>query len=283
LSCASATFCMEVDRLGRAAVFSGAAWGKPQDVDPLDTQFGVGPGAASCFAAQSCAVLDVGFRLQFFDGQSWSQPGLSSPELSDVGPGPFRLSCTSKSFCVGLNPGSGGVAVYRSGRWSKPVALNGPSYSVSCASSSFCMVAIRDVAYAIYDGKSWVTHGRIPPPLTDLSTWPSWGPVQVSCPATKYCFGIGPQGTLFKFSHNAWAPVSAQVVAADSDTFNSLSCPTISFCEIAHGHDTYAFDDGKIIGPTQVDPQGSLAGLSCPVATFCVAVDDQGNSFVYRA
>jgi hypothetical protein len=133
LSCASATFCMEVDRLGRAAVFSGAAWGKPQDVDPLDTQFGVGPGAASCFAAQSCAVLDVGFRLQFFDGQSWSQPGLSSPELSDVGPGPFRLSCTSKSFCVGLNPGSGGVAVYRSGRWSKPVALNGPSYSVSCA------------------------------------------------------------------------------------------------------------------------------------------------------
>ena len=67
-----------------------------------------------------------------------------------------------------------------------------------------------------------------------------------------------------------------------SQQLDSVSCPTASFCvAVDGGGSAVTFDGTAWSVPIDVDPRNSLSSVSCPSASFCVAVDTSGSALSY--
>ena len=128
-------------------------------------------------------------------------------------------------------------------------------------------------------------------------------PLGVSCPSVSYCVAVGvyqdesadlEAGLLLTRSAGRWTAAEAPAPANAASNLNllpaSVSCASASFCVAVGGYDDAAGDeDGLLLTWTggswtaaqalvpadaASDPHASLSGVSCPSASFCVAVGE---------
>jgi hypothetical protein len=105
--------------------------------------------------------------------------------------------------------------------------------------------------------------------------------LSLSCGSATSCVAVEGNGYVLVYDGQGWSP--AQKVSTVA-TFNSVSCPTATFC-MAMGRLTTGtgvastFDGHSWSGPASLGTQ-PLA-VSCTSATFCMAVDSSGGAHRY--
>jgi hypothetical protein len=74
-----------------------------------------------------------------------------------------------------------------------------------------------------------------------------------------------------------------QEAGIDSTKLTSVSCPSASFC-VAVDNLGYAliYNGGSWSAPIDIDGANSLVSVSCPSASFCLAVDSTNNALTYN-
>ncbi len=288
VSCSTASFCMATDGSG-FLTYNGFSWSVPELVDP-NVYFT----SVSCPTAGFCAAVGQGNGAicpdgggvgvaAVWNGSSWSTPTTFCNSL-----GLFSVSCPTVSFCMAVGGGqtssSGYVfSSYNGASWSKPQVVD-PSataiYSVSCPTASFCM-AVGDTGTSgtggptgpgtaiTWNGSSWSA-----PQSIGNSTY---GLGRVSCPTASFCIAAGDGGNVFTYNGASW---SAPSQALGYGAF--LSCPTARSCaEVSLGYAS-TYNGASWSAPEDIDHNGGLRGLSCPTASFCVAVGQSGNVVIGR-
>ncbi len=191
---------------------------------------------------------------------------------------------------------------------SPDAALSG----VSCATASRC-VAVGHYAYGpgyvaglilTRAGGTWTAAQAPFPAGSDVYEGETLG--GVSCPTVKFCIAVGQGpndgGLILTWSGGGWTAVEAPLpagVAAVGSYLTGVSCPSASYC-VATG--AYYPDESDLIDGASsimlltlsggtwtavqaplpggaVSSAGSnLYGVSCPTASYCVAVGDDSTS-----
>ena len=142
VSCASPSFCIAGDILGRALAWNGHTWSAPTKITSSGQLSGV-----SCVSPSFCMAMDQSGHAMRWNGKSWS-----SQTVFNQGGGGFYVSCSSSSFCLALT-NNGEAATWNGHSWSKhePTGITTPSAgarplsdisSLSCVSASFCLANI---------------------------------------------------------------------------------------------------------------------------------------------
>jgi len=287
------------------AMADSPSWGPPQLIDPGDGVVfkTISLAGVSCPSDSFCMAVDSGQffprlapRFITYNGTSWSAPQpVSAGGL--FGASPFDettgLSCASANFCAAVNV-AGQVVTYNGSGWSspqtldtKPLGLN----SVSCVSASFCMAVAQDNAYFLYDGSSWSAHG--------FGADNAGG---VSCVSASFCAATSlgdanpPAFTAaWLYDGSNWSPAGGSVDAAriDGPALRPplVSCASSTFCAVVDttfvdlvtdGVGNASLYHGTAWSPAQKIDGLGLGSVSCPSASFCVAVDAAANALIYN-
>ena len=251
VSCPTSRFCVAVDASGNAIVYNGSRWLHRLSLDPGHALVSV-----SCPSSQFCMTVDDVNSIIAFNGTHWSTPATAGRITVDTNGSIRQVSCVSIDFCVlaGQDGGGNGIVVMDDhGDFSSPVQLaqapGSPAgavglWSVSCVSSRFCATDDQYGNVDYYDGSSW-SQGHTVDPAVDVGGVNSTIS-EISCAATDACRAIDFSG------HEL---------------------------EEVPGTENWAIPFQ--IGPSETGVQPSLAGLSCPSTTFCVATDSLGNVLTY--
>jgi hypothetical protein len=212
-------------------------WSKPQRVNGID-----GLNAVSCPAAGHCEAIDVVGDVSRLSGRTWSTRA-DVDQLNNFSV-PFApaISCASVTSCAIVD--GAGYAVSLKGRTWRTQRLIDPDHGglmdVSCATARFCAATDRNGAALTYDGTQWTAAHEIGP-------------------------------SLFHSARISYRP--------DAPGRMLISCPSPTFCVAADQgrSEIYSFDGHTWSGPTDIDPDESVTGLSCTSSSFCIAVDSSGN------
>ena len=74
----------------------------------------------------------------------------------------------------------------------------------------------------------------------------------------------------------------APATAGDGNGLTAISCPTATFCVAVDGRGAARTDhDGTWSGASSIETSLGLTSVSCPTTTFCVALDDLGRAATY--
>jgi hypothetical protein len=246
VSCPSAAFCVTVDGHGNALTWNSGRWSRPVPVDPS----GAGLQSVSCASASFCAAGDWDGNALTWNGTSWSAPVLVDPTTSSTGGGLSSMSCPERSFCMATD-WNGGEVSWDGTSWSKPVSFDpngaGGLISVSCISRTFCRALDGSDALA-WNGRKWSA-----PVLVDLT---GDGVESVSCASASFCMAVDWNGNALTWNGASWSATA--ISCPDSTTASAGDCTTT--------------------GPFADPRAGVLDSVSCPSASFCVAVDGNGNA-----
>jgi pimeloyl-ACP methyl ester carboxylesterase len=261
VSCPSETYCVAVTDTGYAYMLRNNAWSGATDIYPAantqNGQFSTSDAvkAISCASPSFCVAVTAEGNALTWNGTGWSAPEtVGLPGIQPPAP-PSALvnagiSCTAATFCLTGTDLQGTAAVWNGTRWSSTTTpVNSALWSVSCASSTFCMIAggyhaAGDIS-SIWNGTAW--SGLAHP----ASEGPALGFDQVSCPSSGFCMAI-----------DGGAGVNGE-----------LATTTRGTGIFAWSHDSWG-------SPEAIDSQGALEAISCSAAGLCVAADSSGNVFV---
>jgi hypothetical protein len=250
---------------------STGSWSHGTKVDFDATGAKDGLSSVSCPSNAFCvAVGDTGKAYTYSDG-TWSSGEQIAP--SDA---VLSVSCASASFCVAVansvsDDGYGSAYIYSGGAWSggDQIASNTePLNSISCPTSSQCVVGDAKGNVLDYTGGTWTSH-RVDPNAF-LSS--------VSCPTPSYC-ALTDGGGVYSYSPGDGTASSRQEVDTGS-ALGSISCPSPSFCMLLtdDGH-VFTNSGGTWSGAGQLTDLSEE--VSCSSSSFCVAGDTEGRAFVY--
>jgi len=249
ISCASASFCAAVDDTGNAFTFNGSSWSAPVAVDP-----GSNIAALSCPTATFCAAGDNGGNLFTYNNGTW---GVSHQGAAGNEDNFFAMSCLSASFCMAPdNTIYGDQAwTYNGSAWTsggQDDSTTHPVESVSCATTSFCVVVDSGGNEATYNGSGWSGVVNVDGGTALFS---------VSCQSASFCAAVGENGTATMFNGSSWSPPSTiDTVNGYTIRLNSVSCPTASFCgAVDDGGNalTYSTSSSSSSGSTSPPSSGS--------------------------
>jgi hypothetical protein len=250
VSCPSATFCATVDGNGNDLSWNGAAWSRPRRIDGTGTAVQ----AISCASARFCAASDWGGHVLTWHGGSWSKPRLADPTTASTGGGISSLSCPTARFCVGVD-WYGGSVTYNGTGWKLNTSFDpGGAFAlmeVSCRSASFCMAVDGG------DALTWNGHSWSKPDNMDVT---GDGVEAVSCGSTTSCMVVDWDGNALHWNGAFW-PITA------------VSCPDQTSDATGDCSTTGSYADPRTGVPDSV---------SCPTASFCAAVDGNGNALTLR-
>ncbi len=283
ISCASPSFCAEVDTDGNALTFSGTSWSAPVRID--NSVLGEGTpipvNSVSCPSAVFCAAVDDNGNAVTYKSGSWSAPVSidSTTSLSSV-------SCPSAAFCAAVDH-FGYVITYNGTSWSHPVLVDpgdaGGTRKVSCSSASFCAI-VSSGAAVTYNGIHWSAVAT-----TGI------GPIiyGISCASPTFCVaeganGFSGAGAIIYSGGGTWS------TPRSSGGGVSVSCPSPVFCAVVSSDGTAAtYNSGSWTTPVAI--AFGLGSVSCPSATFCDAsgvanpvqvgnteIQDSGAVFTYH-
>lgn len=140
VSCTSSTRCVAVDNDERVFVFDGTTWSAPVATGAVSP--GHGLDSISCVGDSFCMFPDY-TAVMMFNGSRWTSHPLLSANDGSIA----SISCTAATFCVAVSSG-GHAYTYNGSYWSVAAAVpfDGHTWptSVSCASSSYCVLAETD-------------------------------------------------------------------------------------------------------------------------------------------
>jgi hypothetical protein len=222
------------------------------------------------------------------------------------------VSCSSASFCVAVgNPGniSSLAVAWNGSTWQKQSLPNGGKnlvpLAVSCVSPDFCeavgakLTSSSQVALILtWNGTHWA-----------VQTSPHYNGgelIGVSCSSTTACLAVGqveelPSGVLRplaeRWSEQHWSPVHVPEPSGVSGNLDAVSCSSATACTAGGGYfdmntQTYTpllerWNGSKLVRqqsaqPTSPDPS-SISGVSCPIASGCIAVGDILNEPIVQS
>jgi hypothetical protein len=268
----------------------------------------------SCSSASFCVA--VGFFLDSkrtdqtmvdsWNGATWSivpspKQGINHNQLSGV-------SCPSSKFCVAVgfyNGRSTLVESWNGSRWSvvpSPNVGNAHNYlsGVSCVSSTSCVTVGNAVVSGhgvealieSWNGSKW---SIVPSPNLNLNSGNLAG---VSCVSARSCTaagwyntGVGPDQTLIEsWNGSAWSIPSSPDQGTGDNRLAGISCRSASLCTAVGDYvntggvsqtlaESWNGSTWSIpSSPDQGTGNNTLAGISCPSASFCTAVGDYVNA-----
>ncbi len=246
VSCPTASFCEAVDGNGNALTWNGTSWSRPARIDSTGTAIQ----SVSCASATFCAAGDWGGSVLTFNGTSWSRPRLVDPTTGSSGGGIGSLSCPTRAFCVGVDWNGGSVS-YNGTSWKLDKSFDpdgaGGLMEVSCKTASFCM-AVDGGDDLIWNGHTWSS-----PDNMDVT---GDGVEDVSCGSASSCMVVDWDGNALHWNGTSW-PATA------------ISCPDSTVKSAGDCTTTGSYADART---------GVLDSVSCPTASFCAAVDGNGNA-----
>jgi phage-related protein len=248
VSCPTASFCVAVDGNGNALTWNGRSWSRPVRIDDTGTNIQ----SVSCASASFCAAGDWGGYVLTFNGKTWSKPQLVDPTntAETTGGGIGSMACPTSTFCVGLD-WEGGSVTYNGHAWTRDTTFDPDGaeglMEVSCTSAAFCM-AVDGGNDLIWNGSAWTALNSI-----DVT---GDGIEDVSCGSTTSCMVVDWDGNALHWNGTSW-PATA-VFCPDTTTDSAGDCTT-----------TGSYADART---------GVLDAVSCPAASFCAAVDGNGNA-----
>ena len=234
---------------------------------------GAGLRSISCVSEAFCVALDASAGALVDHNGSWSER-----TVLGGGGGVSRFSCASSTFCELIDT-NGHTFSYDGASWSQGVSTGVEDLrGLSCVSASFC-VAVRTTFHEgppwfqgeafTFDGVAW----SAPSVITPVSSVDS-----VSCASATFCAAVGSEATIYNGS--GWStPVS--------DTgLSSVSCPQEGFClGIRSGYFSW-FESGSWSTPVPISTAAAKesfeGGVSCASSTFCVALSNHGQSYIYN-
>lgn len=182
------------------------------------------------------------------------------------------VSCASTSFCVVGEYGGGSVVMYDGSTWSAPIAIDDASRPISSVS---CTSASFCVAVDI-EGYAMTYNG---------STWSE--PVQfdsnfapydrVSCVSASFCAAVNLKREVWTYNGTSW---KGPVGVAGGTTL-AISCVSASFCVITDGDGTTHIYNGSTWSQTANIGTSPLESVSCVSASFCATVSSDGYASIY--
>jgi hypothetical protein len=291
VSCPTTTFCMAVDSAGNAATFDGTSWTSFTPVAGSGNSFyGV-----SCASPTLCAVVgtdsdrpDYATDLALiYDNGSWSSNG--SPSI-DPGETLTGIACARNTqFCEATGFYETGpdedtvIETYNGTSWTTGGGPGGYGSgsslpAVSCASRRFCVfggsIVDREVQgdwlRISYHGQG--SAGQI---TNSQAIGLSGGLTSAACAGTS-CVVAGNGYYLFAVHKTTLTGPSAP---DGLSSITALSCATGSSCWAVDAQGNVLQEtSGAWTAPVMIDSHARPVALSCPVTTFCVAVDN-GNAF----
>ncbi len=304
VSCGSQSFCIAVDDLGNALVYSGGYWGALSKVDTASGGFesvscvetifcaavdSVGNAveyndsswetvisidgntqinSVSCASSTFCIAIDNVGNVLDFNGSLWSKP-----VNIDASASLEAVSCASSTFCI-AGDSNGNVLTFNGTAWSSPFNLNlyDQIQSVSCPSASFCVVADDNGSVVLFNGKTWISPESVDS-VNGLSS--------ISCISNIFCIGVDYEGGYVEFNGTSWS--SPATIDSNGGIINSVSCVNSSFCIAGDGvARILSFDGSSWTQPNYLGQAWSITSISCPQLGYCIAVDFDGNAIIYQ-
>ncbi len=273
VSCAAPKFCVAVD--GAGVDSSGSAFtytGTWSAATPVSS--GTGLNSISCPTSKYC--LATGADGNYYTRTSGKWSGSQSGVL-----GEYDASCTSSVSCVVLGAG-GSAGLLKGTNWSLTstgLRYSGFTTSVSCATSSFCVAVDQTGSMAVYNGSRWTDR-----PLAGVPN--GVGLVSVSCPSVRFCMAVDDQNGLYASGTYVWNGTSWGPGGLPGNYLTSVSCTSRTFCMALGNLNTGVFAsiwNGKSWGTqTQIDSPAAYVQISCASATFCAAVDANGDAITFN-
>jgi hypothetical protein len=261
LSCVSASFCLAVDSSGNAFAYNGTSWSPAASV-------GLDATAVSC-ASQTFCMATAGGQAAVFSGSAWSAPATASNADQIV-----SVSCPSDSFCLAVSAAGLGYTYSTSG-WSSGADAAAPIgfVQVSCASATFC-AAVNSGGQAYFYTGAWSGP-------TTLNA--SGGMNGVSCAAgTTFCMALADGSYYTTDNGTTWSgPTSLETGKAWVG-----SCASATSCLLTDGAGVFVLSGSTWASSAAPGsgggPHGFPYSISCPTASFCVAVDWSGAYLTYN-
>jgi hypothetical protein len=228
--------CVALSEFGATWLYNGTSWQEASTGLPSAWSY-----AFSCGAVGSCEALVWGLSYGDFygwNGTTWTEDG-STPTIPSSG----AVDCLSASYCVAV--ASHFVYTFNGTSWTSGTSLklattasqNSPALdSVSCPSTTFCMVSDTYGQTFSYNGSKWIDASQ---PL------PMGGRGQVSCVSATFCLATN-AGEVAQYNGVEWSlpravQSSKQVNTDDTD---DVACPTTSFYMITLSASDYAIYRG---------------------------------------
>jgi len=289
--------------------WSGRELPKPRDFSSAQLN------AVSCISARACVAVGTLYGgpgageplVELWSGRRWSVERFGRhgrPPGSELD----AVSCASAHVCMTLGTTSKGVPVaahWNGSSWSPsrlatPAGLkvSGGAGGLSCASTRACTtvgtVVGRGPVAEGWNGRRWSLQ-TIPLPAAGVGA--------VSCPSARACLAVGAtdQGggvgsTAAQSNRGRWASVNVPQITVPAQTdLSSVSCPSAMTCLAvgwfgdAFGSNIYAPLAEIWNGTTWTDQsipslfpigEATLTSISCPSATYCMAVGQSSYGLV---
>jgi hypothetical protein len=150
---------------------------------------------------------------------------------------------------------------------------------VSCPSSSFCAAVDEDGNALTYNGSAWSS-----PVAVDAGH----NLTMLSCPSASFCMASDGTDAVI-YNGGSWsAPAS---IEGANGTVQALSCASSSLCAAVDftGNsvsNALIYNGSAWSAPDPIDPNTSMywgfTSVSCPSASFCMAADASGYTWVYN-
>jgi hypothetical protein len=257
--------CVTTGGRNGALAWNGKSWrtvtmAKPAGVTSFEVTGVSCASAASCVGVGNYAKNAVQHALAvLWNGSRWRL--LPAPPVVTK-----AISCARPGHCVAVG---GQTSVVWNGRSWRKVPVHGiPVFEildhVSCPSLRFCMAEAPDAVVA-WNGTSWKVL-----PKTKID-----GDAGLWCSSARFCMDVGQQAS--RWDGHTWTPVRLSKFAQ----LETISCASSGDC-VATGISNAAQFAGTTFAESwngtawQVlpVPLESIQAISCPAATFCLAMMD---------
>lgn len=300
VSCAAVNMCVATDASGHV-VWSKAPWAihaKYWKMARVDKDRG-GLTGISCPTKSFCAAVDGSGHVLWSTAptgglKKWSGPVRIDPTQAPGGGyvGLAGISCASPQLCVAVDNSPNGEVMVSTDptggarTWHRATIAPGQQLtSVSCASTSLCVVTGTETYYAtrVYGyARDW--HAAQGAPGGGVFS-------SVACAhSSSMCLAVGYNNTSTGFASGSARVTSGGWVYRSIESYppgpteglvNGVACPTTSFCVALDTSESAYVSNSPLAGgwsaPKVIRP-GSLsvtAELSCTLK-LCVAVDNRG-------
>ena len=282
--CGGSRDCMAVGTGGPgssvAEQWNGTAW------RVLRTNRVDGLGGVSCTRAAACTAVGSWVSpgdqeqtlAQRWNGKSWSDQAMPAQQA-----GLNSVSCPTLTFCmaVGNTPGLVGMAERWNGHhWlltSVPgLGYGNELYRVSCTSPASCVAVGREDLAAVWNGTNWKVDDA---PVSRYDVWLN----SISCSSPQHCVAVGYEYLDGCTSCNQCAYCNGNAltelwngtawnahVVTPGLELSDVSCPVVSFCMAVNGGSALDFER-RVWNKQKVGAPG-LNDISCSSATSCVAI-----------
>jgi hypothetical protein len=192
---------------------------------------------------------------------------------------PTSVSCPTSTFCVLVDSG-GHAMIYHGATWSSPQLIDAAGHltGVSCPSTTSCTAVDDEGNVTTFNGTTWAD---------PISIDATHSLNAISCPNPRFCMAVDDAGHNLAYSFTHWH-TARQLLATGA--LNAVSCSSTEFC-YAVGFGTDA-DGGPAGGEAvryvsgwqaahTIDPGEGLGMVSCTSPSFCMAATNEHGVKIY--